>query len=183
MIVTSLEIPDLKLIEPARHVDTRGHFSEVYSAREFARHGIDAVFVQDNHSVSHQAGTIRGLHFQSPPHAQGKLVRVVSGLVVDVAVDMRTQSSTFGQHVCVELSAENGRQLWVPEGFAHGFCTLVPDTEVLYKVTEFYHPQSDLGVAFDDPELAIKWPEVGLDYAMSDKDRHLPKLSDLRPYF
>ena len=184
MEVQSLEIPDIKLITPARHQDDRGFFSEVYNAAELRRSaGIDAAFVQDNHSLSRPAGVIRGLHFQSPPVAQGKLVRVASGAIWDVAVDMRHGSETFGQHVAAELSAENWCQLWIPEGFAHGFCTLTPDTEVIYKVTAPYSREHDLGIAYSDPALGIAWPVDAGAAILSEKDQRQPLLADLPVYF
>jgi dTDP-4-dehydrorhamnose 3,5-epimerase len=177
--IEDTEIDGVKMITPTRHGDHRGFFSEVYNAKTFEKGGLDFTFVQDNHSVSAEVGTIRGLHFQSPPFAQDKLIRVARGRILDVAVDIRRSSKTFGRHVAVELSRENWRQLLVPIGFAHGFCTLEPDTEVLYKVTNFYSAANDFGLAFDDPALGIDW---GLDPAratLSDKDRRHPRLADL----
>ncbi|HWA51236.1 MAG TPA: dTDP-4-dehydrorhamnose 3,5-epimerase, partial [Dongiaceae bacterium] len=171
MDVQALAIPDVKLVAPAIVEDERGFFSETYSRRALQAAGIDAAFVQDNHSLSRRPGVLRGLHFQSEPHAQGKLVRVVRGAVFDVAVDIRRGSPTFGQHVSAVLSAENWRQLWVPVGFAHGFCTLQPDTEVIYKVTDYYAPDCDRGLAYDDPDLGITWPIEGRNLTLSDKDR------------
>lgn len=172
-------IPDVAILKPSKHGDQRGFFSEVYSARAFAEHFGAWDFVQDNHSASAAAGTVRGLHFQAEPHAQGKLVRVVRGRLIDVAVDIRRSSPTFGRHVAVELSAANWRQLWVPPGFAHGFCSLEPDTEVLYKVTAHYAPGHDFGLAYDDPELGIAWPVAPERMVLSDRDRKNPSLRDL----
>jgi len=155
-----LAIPDLILIEPARFGDDRGFFSEVWSRRTLAAHGITADFVQDNHSLSRQKGVVRGLHFQRPPTAQAKLVRVVRGSILDIAVDIREGSPTYGQHVACELSAANWQQLWIPAGFAHGFVTLEEDTEVLYKVDAYYDRATDAGIAWNDPALAIDWPVV-----------------------
>ncbi|HEV7326594.1 MAG TPA: dTDP-4-dehydrorhamnose 3,5-epimerase [Bosea sp. (in: a-proteobacteria)] len=181
--VEATAIPAVKVVTPKKHGDHRGFFSETYNRAAFAEAGIDLVFVQDNHSLSAQIGTLRGLHFQSPPFAQDKLVRVTHGRILDVAVDIRASSPSFGEHVVVELSAENWRQLLVPAGFAHGFVTLEPDTEVLYKVTAPYAPDHDHGLAFDDPALGIDW---GLPFdalTLSGKDRKHPRLSALPRYF
>jgi dTDP-4-dehydrorhamnose 3,5-epimerase len=140
-------------------------------------------FVQDNHSLSRDVGTVRGLHFQTAPFAQDKLVRVVSGAILDIAVDLRRSSPTFGRHVVVELSKENWRQLFIPIGFAHGFVTLEPDTEVIYKVTNFYSPQHDCGVAWDDPDIGVDWPVAAESVVLSDKDRKWPRLRDLQEVF
>lgn len=176
-------IPAVKIITPKKHGDHRGFFSEVYKQSDMAAAGIDLAFVQDNHSLSAQVGTLRGLHFQSAPFAQDKLVRVTRGRILDVAVDIRASSLTFGQHVTVELSAENWHQLLVPVGFAHGFVTLEPDTEVLYKVTASYGPANDHGIAFDDPALGINWSLPHRELVLSDKDRKHPRLADLPRYF
>jgi len=181
--VEETAIPAVKIITPKKHGDHRGFFSEVYKQADMAAAGIDLVFVQDNHSRSATVGTLRGLHFQSAPFAQDKLVRVAKGRILDVAVDIRASSPTFGQHVAVELSAENWRQLLVPVGFAHGFVTLEPDTEVLYKVTALYGPQNDHGLAFDDPALGIDWRLPHDQLVLSDKDRKHPPLSALPRYF
>jgi len=179
MQIVDYPISSVKLITPKRFGDSRGYFSEVYSKRDLAAAGIPDEFVQDNVSLSAKAGTIRGLHFQKPPHAQAKLVRVLRGRILDVAVDMRRSSPTYGQHVAVELSSENGAQLYVPVGFAHAFCTLEPDTEVIYKVSSYYAPQSDAGVIWSDPDLAIQWPVEAANVVLSDKDASLPYLRDL----
>ncbi len=181
--VEATAIPAVKIVTPKRFGDHRGFFSEVYKQSDFKAAGIDVVFVQDNHSLSTQVGTLRGLHFQSPPFAQNKLVRVARGRILDIAVDLRGSSPSFGQHVAVELSAENWRQLLVPIGFAHGFVTLEADTEVLYKVTAPYHPVHDRGLAFDDPALCIDWRVPLGDLVLSDKDRQHPCLADLPRYF
>ena len=170
----------MKLVVPAIHHDERGFFSETFNGRALAEAGIDAAFVQDNQSLSRAKGVIRGLHFQIPPEAQGKLVRVTRGSIFDVAVDIRKGSPTFGRHVSAILSAENWSQLWVPTGFAHGFCTLEPDTEMLYKVTNYYAPECDRGLAWDDPDLGIAWPIAPGTAILSDKDRRHPRLKDLR---
>ena len=179
MDIERTALPDVAILSPRRFGDDRGFFSEVYKTSTFDAAFGPHVFVQDNHSWSAKIGTIRGLHFQTEPHAQGKLIRVTRGRILDVAVDIRRSSPTFGQHVAVELSAANWKQLWIPPGFAHGFCTLEADSELHYKVTSLYAPTHDFGLAFDDPDLAIAWP-VNLDDAiLSDKDRKHPRLADL----
>jgi dTDP-4-dehydrorhamnose 3,5-epimerase len=181
--VETTAIPDVKIITPKKFGDHRGFFSEVYNRATFAEAGIALDFVQDNQSLSAQVGTLRGLHFQSAPFAQDKLVRVTRGKILDVAVDIRKGSPTFGQHVAVELSAENWRQLLVPIGFAHGFVTLEPDTEVMYKVTNIYSAANDHGLAWDDPDLGIAWPIPAEGVTLSDKDRKHPRLRDLPEFF
>ncbi len=166
------------LIETRRFGDDRGWFSETYSARSFPAQGVEGDFCQDNHSMSRPVGVLRGLHFQAPPHAQAKLVRCVRGRIWDVAVDVRKGSPTFAQWVAAELSAANGRQLYVPVGFAHGFVTLDPDTEVVYKVTDFYAPECDGGLIWNDPDLALPWPVPADGPILSDKDGKLPRLAD-----
>jgi len=169
-----LSIPDVRLITPRRFGDDRGWFTETWSRRT-----LDIAFCQDNMSLSAEVGTIRGLHFQKPPHAQAKLVMVLQGRILDVAVDIRRASRTFGQHVAVELSAAAGNQLFIPRGFAHGFCTLEPGTQVMYKVDDFYAPETDAGIFWADPDLAINWP-VRVDQAhLSPKDLGLPRLKDI----
>lgn len=164
MDVEPLAIPDVKLVRPKRHGDARGFFSEVYRADRFEAAGLKTDWVQDNHSFSQARGVVRGLHFQAPPYGQAKLVRVARGAVFDVAVDLRRGSPTYGRWAGAELSAENWTQLYVPEGFAHGFCTLVENTEVLYKVSGIYAPDSEGGLRWDDPALGIDWP-IGPDEA------------------
>jgi dTDP-4-dehydrorhamnose 3,5-epimerase len=181
MYVERLKIREIVVLRPDCHEDARGFFSETYSRRAMADAGIQGEFVQDNHSLSVPPGTLRGLHFQAPPAAQAKLVRVVRGAILDVAVDIRVGSPTYGRHVRRELSARNREQLYVPEGFAHGFCTLEPDTEVIYKVTDYYAPEHDRGLLWSDPALAIAWPVA--DPMLSDKDRTHPRLADLPRYF
>jgi dTDP-4-dehydrorhamnose 3,5-epimerase len=183
MKVTPLAIDAVKLIEPKRFPDSRGHFMETWNRRAFLDAGIDADFVQDNTSLSRQRGTIRGLHFQTLPMAQAKLVRVVRGSVFDVAVDIRRASPTFGHFVSAALTSEDGEQLFVPVGFAHGFCTLEPDTEVAYKVSAFYSGAHDTGIAWDDPDIGIEWPLEGREPVLSDKDRHLPRLAQSQSLF
>ncbi len=143
-----------------------------------AEQGIDTVFCQDNHSLSRRSGTLRGLHFQTPSHAQAKLVRCVAGSIWDVAVDLRAGSPTYGQSVGATLSAENGDQLFIPAGFAHGFVTLEPDSEVIYKVDDYYAPDCDSGIAWDDPQLAVPWPLPDGGPVLSSKDERLPRLID-----
>jgi dTDP-4-dehydrorhamnose 3,5-epimerase len=181
--VEKTAIPDVKIITLKKFGDQRGFFSEIYNRKTFAAAGIDLEFVQDNHALSADRGTLRGLHFQSRPFGQDKLVRVARGRILDVAVDLRQSSPTFGQHVAVELSAENWRQILVPIGFAHGYVTLEPDTEVLYKVTNFYAPEHDHGLAFDDPGLGINWGIAASELILSDKDRKHPTLAALPKYF
>ena len=167
-------MPSVQLIETKRHCDARGWFTEVYSEATYARLGVECRFVQDNHSLSSPSFTVRGLHFQTPPHAQDKLVRCIRGRIFDVAVDVRGQSPTFGRYVGVELSAENGRQLYIPVGFAHGFLTLEPNCEVTYKVSNFYAPECDGGVRWDS--AGIDWPLSEATPALSAKDAALPPL-------
>ena len=158
------------VLTPKRFADARGFFTESYNAKRFGEAGIDVAFVQDNHSYSARAGTVRGLHFQAPPFAQSKLVRVLRGAVIDVAVDARKASPTYGRWVGVELSADNGRQIFVPQGFLHGFITLTPDTDVAYKVDAFYDMESDGAVKWDDPDLAVDWGPTAKDALLSEKD-------------
>jgi dTDP-4-dehydrorhamnose 3,5-epimerase len=183
MRVESLQIPEVRLITPPKLTDQRGFLSETYSRRFLVEAGIDLEFVQDNHSLSAEVGTIRGLHFQSPPYAQAKLVRVVRGAILDVAVDIRQGSPTFGYHAHAVLSADNWSQIFIPEGFAHGFCTLEPDSQVLYKVSDYHAPDHDLGLAWNDPALGIDWPVSEAEAVLSDKDRAQPRLAQLRIYF
>ena len=183
MQVEDTAIAGVKIITPEKFGDHRGFFSEVYSRKAWSEAGLDYDFVQDNHSFSVEVGVIRGLHFQTAPFGQDKLVRVVKGRVLDVAVDLRRSSPTFGKHVAVELSAANWRQLLVPIGFAHGFCTLEPDCEVLYKVTNIYSPAHDKGLAFDDPALGIDWRIDLAKAVLSDKDRKHPRLAELGAMF
>ncbi len=181
--VEKLSIPDVLLITPPRFGDARGFFSEVFHASRFAEAGVSGPFVQDNHSLSATVGTVRGLHLQIDPAAQGKLVRVTRGAIWDVAVDVRHGSPTFGQHVGAVLSVENWQQLWIPAGFLHGFCTLEPDTEVLYKVTAEWDREAERGVAWNDPDLALPWPVDPAHVVLSDKDLVLPRLTDCPVWF
>lgn len=183
MLIETTALADLLIITPKRHGDTRGFFSEVFRMDTFGPVVGQARFVQDNHSRSAKAGTLRGLHFQKAPRAQGKLVRVTRGAVIDVAVDIRLGSPSYGRHVAVELSEENWRQLWIPPGFLHGFVTLTDDVEFLYKVTDYYSAEHDAGVAWDDPDLAVAWPPVAGGPLLSDKDRQAPRLKDLGRLF
>lgn len=174
MQIRSLTIPDVRVLIPGKFGDHRGFFSEVYNRRTLAEAGIAIDFVQDNHSRSAFRGTVRGLHFQTPPHAQDKLVRVVRGSVFDVAVDLRRSSPTYGRHVSVVLTAQAWNQILVPVGFAHGFMTLEPDTEVVYKVSDFYAPDHDEGLRWNDPALGIEWPIAEDEAVLSEKDRRQP---------
>ncbi|MFZ5736436.1 MAG: dTDP-4-dehydrorhamnose 3,5-epimerase [Pseudomonadota bacterium] len=183
LTVTPTAIDAVKIITPTAFADSRGVFCETYNRQRFVDHGIALDFVQDNQSISAAAGTIRGLHFQSAPFAQDKLVRVARGRILDVAVDLRRSSPTYGRWVAEELSAEDGKQLLVPVGFAHGFCTLEPDTVVAYKVTNYYSPPNDLGIAWNDPDLAVRWPVTADQAVLSDKDLLLPPFASLPGYF
>ena len=182
MEVTKTKLPGVLLLKPARFGDARGFFSESWNRKKMSEHGIDIDFVQDNHSVSAAVNTVRGLHFQSPPHAQAKLVRCGRGALFDVAVDIRVGSETFGQWVGYELTAENGLQLLIPGGFLHGFATRAADTEIVYKCTDYYAPECDGAVRFDDPEIGIDW---GLDgeAVLSDKDAKAPLMADFNSPF
>jgi dTDP-4-dehydrorhamnose 3,5-epimerase len=169
-----MEIEGVLLLTPRRFADARGWFCETWSARALAAAGVETVFAQDNHSHSALAGTVRGLHCQRPPFAQGKLVRVVRGRILDVAVDLRRGSPSYGRWVAAELSADNGAQLWIPRGFLHGFVTLEPDTGVAYKVDAPYDAASEASVRFDDPDLAIGWGIDPREAVLSDKDANAP---------
>ena len=183
MKVERLAIPEVLVLTPPKFGDARGFFSETYNAARCASAGITEAFVQDNQSLSSQKGVLRGLHCQVAPHAQGKLVRVLKGLIWDVAVDIRHGSPTYGRHVVAVLSAENWSQLWVPGGFLHGFCTLEADTEVVYKVTAPFDKAAERGVIWDDPDLAIPWPVSADEAVLSEKDTQLPRLSECEPWF
>lgn len=183
MNVESLAIPDVKLVTPTRFTDDRGYFSETWKQSRFTAAGIVGPFVQDNHAFSRDRGVIRGLHLQVGATAQGKLVRVTHGAIWDVAVDVRHGSPTFGRHVAAILSGENWQQLWVPVGFLHGYCTLEPNTEVIYKVTAEYDRSAERGVVWNDPALALPWPVPEAQAILSDKDRILPRLADCPSWF
>ena len=184
MEVRRLEIDGVMLITPKRFADDRGYFSETYNEAALAEAaGITDDFVQDNYSMSRKAGTIRGMHFQSPPFAQDKLVRAVTGSALDVVVDIRHGSPTFGRWVSAILSAENGAQIWVPKGFAHGVCTLEPDTGLAYKTTGYFSSAHDLGIAWNDPDLKISWPVDPANVSISEKDSAHPRLGAIEAYF
>ena len=179
MKIENTSLSDVKIIIPTRHGDDRGWFMETHSEKWFREHVSDVQFVQDNHSRSAIAGTIRGLHFQTPPYAQGKLVRCVAGKIWDVAVDIRRNSASYGKWAAAELTPENGRQLFIPVGFAHGFVTLAAGTEVIYKCTEYYAPESDGGIAWNDPDITLPWPLPASGPILSPKDTQLPRLRKL----
>jgi dTDP-4-dehydrorhamnose 3,5-epimerase len=180
--VHSLAIPDVKLIRTPRFSDARGYFCETFQRADFAAQGLKNDFLQDNQSSSDRPGTVRGLHFQRPPFAQTKLVRVLRGSIFDVAVDLRRSSPSFGRHIAIKLSSEGNEQLLIPAGFAHGFCTLEPDTVVFYKVDQVYSAAHDSGVNWADPELGIEWPISASEAILSEKDRRLPMLDGLAPF-
>jgi dTDP-4-dehydrorhamnose 3,5-epimerase len=179
MQLIETEIPAVKVLVPKKFGDHRGFFSEVYSDTLLAGLGVEARFVQDNHSLSAEKGVVRGLHYQLPPMAQDKLIRVVRGAIIDVAVDIRRGSPTFGRHVACLLSAENWKQMFVPAGFAHGFATLEPNTEVLYKVTNYYSPSHERGIRWNDPKLGINWHVPETDAVLSERDRKHPMLAEM----
>ena len=183
MEVQSFEISGLKLFTPRHIGDERGYFAETFRADIFAAHCGSFAFVQDNESLSVREGTVRGLHFQSEPHTQGKLVRCTAGALFDVAVDIRHGSPTFGEWLGETLTPDNGRQLWIPPGFAHGFCTLAPDTVIAYKVTGYYNAECDKGLRWDDPAIGIAWPDTADQETLSPKDRQQPMLAELPEYF
>lgn len=183
MHITALAIPDVKIITPQRYGDERGYLFEAWNREAFAKAGINLDFVQDNQSFSREKGTLRGLHFQSPPFAQDKLVRVITGAIWDVAVDLRRSSPTYGQWVAEEISAQKGNQILVPVGFAHGFITLTPDTTVVYKVTNLYSKDHDNGLAYDDPDFAISWPDIGVPLTLSAKDQAQPAFASFQSPF
>ncbi len=183
MVFRECALQGLLEIIPARHQDERGYFSEIFRAEQFQNIGGGVHFIQENQSLSGKIGTLRGLHFQTPPFAQAKLMRCIAGAIFDVTVDLRVGSPSYGQWAGVELSAELGNRLWIPHGFAHGFCTLQPDTIVSYKVSEYYSAAHDKGLAWDDADLAIDWPKIADVATLSAKDRVQPKLADLPQYF
>jgi dTDP-4-dehydrorhamnose 3,5-epimerase len=183
MDIQATSIPEVKIIAPKKFGDARGFFSETYNQRAFHAAGITDIWIQDNHSMSGPKGTVRGLHYQIEPTAQAKLVRVVKGAILDVAVDIRKGSPTCGKHVACEISADAWNQIYVPAGFAHGFCTLTPDTEVLYKVTALYSKDAEFGILWNDPALGIDWPVKPSDALLSDKDKVLPTFANAPVHF
>jgi dTDP-4-dehydrorhamnose 3,5-epimerase len=178
MIVEPTAIPDVLLVTPTRFGDERGFFSETWNEQRFVEAGITGPFVQDNHAHSADRGVVRGLHLQIAPRAQGKLIRVICGSIWDVAVDIRPGLPTYGRHACVVLSASNWQQFWIPTGLLHGYCTLEPDTEVIYKVTAPWDRQAERGVLWNDPALDIPWPITPAEAILSEKDQVLPRLAD-----
>lgn len=178
MDITATEIPGVLLLKPRHFRDARGYFVETYNQRGAHAAGLAADFVQDNQAFSRQRGTVRALHFQAPPHAQAKLVRVLRGSIYDVAVDLRAGSPSYGRWVATTLTAQGGEQIFVPRGFGHGYCTLEADTEVAYKVDDYYAPDCDRGLIWNDPTLAIDWPVTASAAVLSDKDQKLPRFAD-----
>jgi dTDP-4-dehydrorhamnose 3,5-epimerase len=179
MKVKQLGLEGLLVFSPAKHGDHRGFFSETFRSDALREQGVAFDFVQDNHAYSSARGVLRGLHYQIPPHPQGKLVRCIKGSILDVGLDIRMGSPTFGRHVEIELSASNWKQLWLPPGFAHGYITLEPDCEVIYKVTDYYAKDCERGIAWDDPNLSIDWRLSPDSIVLSDKDRENPTLTDV----
>ena len=180
---TPLAISDVLVVQPRKFGDHRGYFLETFSRKEFQLLGIENDFVQDNQSLSARRGTVRGLHFQRPPHSQAKLVRVIKGGIFDVAIDLRRGSPTFGQWCSTILTAEKSDQLFIPRGFAHAYCTLEPDTEVAYKVDEYYAPECEAGIIWNDPDLGIDWPVAAQDAILSEKDTKLPRFAEFESPF
>lgn len=178
MQIERLAIPDVIVFTPRKHGDERGYFCETFRRDLLVEQGVDVDFVQDNHAHSLHRGVLRGLHFQAPPHAQGKLVRCARGAILDVAVDIRRGSPTFGYHVAEELSEANGRQIWVPPGFAHGYVTLEANCDVVYKTTAYYNPASEGGLAWNDPALGIDWRVESSALIIAGKDQHYPSLAE-----
>jgi dTDP-4-dehydrorhamnose 3,5-epimerase len=182
-ITAARELPAVRVISPRCHQDGRGSLAEVWRQDALKSAGLDCEFVQENQTLSNARGTVRGLHFQIGRAAQGKLIRCIHGSILDVAVDIRRRSPTFGRHLAIVLSGENWKQLYVPVGFAHGYCTLHPETEVVYKVTAYYHPESERGVAWNDPAIGIKWPVDPQEAVLTERDRAFPPLADLPDFF
>jgi dTDP-4-dehydrorhamnose 3,5-epimerase len=183
MQVEALGIPDILLLTPPRFRDERGFFSEVWSRKALRAAGLPGDFEQENHSLSRTVGTVRGLHYQTPPVAQGKLVRVVRGRIFDVAVDLRRRSPSYGQWVGAELSADDGRMIWIPAGFAHGFCTLEPDSEIVYLVDAPYSAANNAGLRWNDPLIGVDWPVLEEAVVLSQADRDAPGFSALESPF
>ncbi|WP_132270433.1 dTDP-4-dehydrorhamnose 3,5-epimerase [Novosphingobium sp. PhB57] len=183
MKIVHLRIPGVALVVPRQIGDKRGYFSEIFREDFFEDACGKWNFVQDNESFSESRGTLRGLHFQSEPHTQGKLVRCTAGALYDVAVDIRRGSPFYGQWISQILTAKNGKQLWLPPGFAHGFCSLEPETVISYKVTSYYTPECERGLAWDDPVVGIDWPDITNTNSLSDRDRAQPNFIDLPEYF
>lgn len=183
MIIEKTALDGVVILTPARHGDNRGFFCESWNAKRMSEAGLNFDFVQDNHSFSRETGTVRGLHFQSPPHAQAKLVRCGRGRLFDVVVDIRNGSPTYGRWAGAELSFDNGKQLLIPAGFLHGFATLEPDTEIIYKCTDYYAPECDGAVRFDDPDIGIDWGIPTSDAILSDKDRTAQPMRDFTSPF
>lgn len=183
MQIEQTKLPGVLILTPKRHGDDRGFFSECWNSRTYAENGIEINYVQDNHSFNNEVGVIRGMHAQRPPHPQIKLVRCGHGLLFDVVVDVRAGSPTYGQWIGCELSFENGRQLLVPAGCLHGFMTLLPGTEIIYKCSDYYAPETECSLRFDDPDIGIKWPLGGVTPILSDKDKAAPLLKDFKSPF
>jgi dTDP-4-dehydrorhamnose 3,5-epimerase len=183
MQVERLPIEGLLSLTPVKRGDSRGFFSEVYRRDILAAEGIEAELVQENHVYSAKRGILRGLHFQIPPYAQGKLVRCARGAILDVAVDIRSGSPTFGRYTALELSEENWKQIWIPPGFAHGYLVLDAPCEVIYKVTHYWAPRTERGIAWDDPTIAIDWGVPQTELTLAEKDRVNPRLAELEPVF
>lgn len=183
MEIRSFDLPGPLEILPRKIEDERGYFSEIFRLGAFAELAGPVDFVQDNQSLSVRTGTVRGIHFQTHPAAQGKLVRCLAGRLVDVAVDLRHDAATYGNWISVVLTPEANNQLWIPEGFGHAFCTLEPNSIISYRVTSYYSPENDKGVAWNDPDIAISWPEVADPTTLSTKDRRQPSLAELPAYF
>lgn len=183
MRIVDADIAGVKVLHADKHADRRGFLSETFRASALEAAGMPSSFVLELHTSTVTAGTIRGLHFQVPPRAQAKLIRVVRGAIHDVVVDLRRASPTYGKHVAVELSAQAWNQLFVPVGFAHGFCTLEPSTEVVYRITEYHSPEHERGLVWDDPGLGIRWPAVADRALVSDRDLQFPRLADLPAFF
>ena len=183
MQIFDTAIPELKVFVPERFGDARGSFSETYNRRTLASVGIELDFVQDNQAFSAARGTVRGLHYQLPPMAQDKLVRILRGAIFDVTVDIRRTSPTFGQHVSMVLDAAGAKQLFIPAGFAHGYCTLEPDTEVFYKTSNYYSPEHERSILWNDPAMGIDWPINPEDALLSEKDSKAPRFAEVTDLF